>query len=136
MEPFTPWSNAAEREKKELEKSPVMKLIKSGDPKRLWDDCLEHESFIRSNTAHGIYREIPETFMYSEISDISQFCEFERFKWVMFRDKIAAYPHDRFRLGKFLGQSIDICPTLVAILIKQNGQVLHRFTYQALTQDE
>ena len=32
------------------------KLIKSGATQRLWGDCLELESYIRSNTAHGIYK--------------------------------------------------------------------------------
>ena len=40
-EPFTPWSNAAERKRKELKKGSGRKLIKSETPKRLWDDCLE-----------------------------------------------------------------------------------------------
>ena len=77
----------SKREVKELKKGSGRKLIKSGIPKRLWDDCLELESFIRSNTAHGIYKldgEVPETIMYSEMSDISQFCEFKWFAWVMF----------------------------------------------------
>ena len=85
--PFTPWLNAAKREIKELKKGSGRKLIKSGAPKRLWDDCLELESYIRSNTVHGIYKldgEVPETIMSGMILDISQFCEFEWFKWVMF----------------------------------------------------
>ena len=50
-EPFTPWLNAAKREIKELKKGLGRKLIKSGTSKRLWDDCLELESHIRSNAA-------------------------------------------------------------------------------------
>ena len=41
---FTPWLNVAEREIKVLKKGSSRKLIKSGAPKRLWDDCLELES--------------------------------------------------------------------------------------------
>ena len=44
MELFTPWPNAAKREIKELKKGSGRKLIKSGTPIRLWDDCLELES--------------------------------------------------------------------------------------------
>ena len=54
MEPFTSWSNAATREMKEQKKGSGKKLIKSSTPKKLWDGCLELESYIRSNTAHGI----------------------------------------------------------------------------------
>ena len=46
------------------------------------------------------------------------------------------YPNDHFRLGRYLGPSIDIVPALMVKIIKQNGHVLHRFTYHALAQDE
>ena len=78
-EPFTLWSNAAKREIKELKKGSGRKLIKSGTPKRLWDDCLKLESYIRSNTAHGIYKldaEVPEILLSNKMSEIIQFCEF------------------------------------------------------------
>ena len=64
-EEFTPWSNA-ERQVKGLKKGSGRKLIKSGTLKRLWKDCLELESYLRSNTAHGIYKlngEVPKTIM-------------------------------------------------------------------------
>ena len=47
-----------------------------------------------------------------------------------------AYPNDHFRLGRCLGQDISIDPALMAKIIKQNGQVLRKSMYQALTQDE
>ena len=84
-EPFTPWLNAAKREIKELNKDSGRKLMKSGTPKILWDHCLELESYIRSNIAHGIYKqdgEVLETMMSGKLSNISQFCEFEWFKKV------------------------------------------------------
>ena len=75
--------NGAEREIKELKKGFGRKLIKFGAPKRLWDDCLELESYKRSNTAHDIYKldgKVPETIMSDKALDISQFCEFEWFE--------------------------------------------------------
>ena len=56
------------------------KLLRSRAPKCLWDDCLILEAYIRSNTAHDIYKldgEVAKTVMSGETSDISQFCEFE-----------------------------------------------------------
>ena len=29
-------------------------MVRSGAPKRLWDDCLEREAYVRSLTAHDI----------------------------------------------------------------------------------
>ena len=39
LEPYTPWSNAAEREIKELKKVTGCKLLRSRAQKCLWDDC-------------------------------------------------------------------------------------------------
>ena len=92
-----------------------------------------------SNTACGIYKldgEVPETIMSGETSNISQFCELKWFEWVMFQDKTVPYPNDHFRLGRYLSLIIDIGPALMAEIIKENGQVIHRSTYQAQTQDE
>ena len=86
-EPFTSCSNAAKREVKDLKKGSDMKLIKSVVPKRFWDACLELEPYIRSNTAHCIYKlnaEVPRAIMSRAMSDISQLCEFEWFEWVIF----------------------------------------------------
>ena len=73
-EPFTPWSNAAKREIKNLKKGSGRKLVKSGAQKRLWNDCLELESYIKSNTAYGIYKldgEVPEMTISGELSILS-----------------------------------------------------------------
>ena len=77
-EPYSPWQNAAEGAIRELKKGAGRKMIKARSPKRLWDDCLELEAYIRSNTVHDIFIlnwEVPETIMSGETSDISQFCE-------------------------------------------------------------
>ncbi len=50
-EPYSPWQNAAEGNIRELKKGAGRKMIKSGSPKRLWDDCLVLELYIPSNTA-------------------------------------------------------------------------------------
>ena len=63
------------------------KLLQSRAPKHLWDDCLELESYIGSNTSHDIYKlngEESKTMTSDETSDISQLCELLWFKWAMF----------------------------------------------------
>ena len=130
-EPYSPWQNAAEGNIRELKKGAGRKMIKSGSPKKLWDDCLVLESYIRSNTAHDIYMlhgEVPETIMSGETSDISQFCEFEWYEWVKFRDSAVQFPEDSLVLGRYLGPSIDVGPALTAKILKQNGEVVHRST--------
>ena len=61
LEPYTPLSNAAEREMKELKKGAGCKLLKSRAPKQLWDNCIELEAYIRSNRStqgSNVWRDI------------------------------------------------------------------------------
>ena len=87
LKPYNPLSNASEKEIKELKKGAGHELLQSGALKHLWYDCLKLEAYIRSNTAHEIYKldgEVPKTVMSGEISNISQFCKLEWFQWIMF----------------------------------------------------
>ena len=52
----------------------------------------------------------------------------------MFCDETILYLNDYFKLGRYLGWSKYI--DLMEKIIKENGQVLHRPTYQALIQEE
>ena len=65
-----------------------------------------------------------------------KFCEFEWYEWVIFQDKTAMHLDDHFRLGRYLGLSIEIVPALIAMIIRENGQVLHRSMHWVLTQAE
>ena len=69
-------------------------MIKSTPHNRLWDDCLEFESYTQSNSIHCICKldeEVPITLMSKKTSYMSQFCELEWFKWVISWDEIAPY---------------------------------------------
>eukprot|EP00804_Cyclotella_cryptica_P013811 CCRYP_019426-RA/>CCRYP_019426-RA protein AED:0.46 eAED:0.46 QI:0/-1/0/1/-1/1/1/0/83 len=46
-EPYSPWSNSAEREIRELKKGAARKLTRSGAPRRLWCFALEYEAYVR-----------------------------------------------------------------------------------------
>lgn len=138
-EPYSPWMNSAEREIRELKKGAGRKLVKPSAPLTLWDDSLELESYIRSNTSHDIFKlegRVPETLMSGETSDISPFCEFAFYDWVMFRDQGVAFPGDPRTLGKYLGPSIDVGPAMTAKILKENGQVVDRSTLRRLTPAE
>jgi hypothetical protein len=138
-EPYSPWQNAAEGVILHLKQGAGRKMVKTQTPKKLWDDCLEMESMIRSNTAHDIYElggEVPETIMSGETSDISQLCELGWYEWCKFRDVAAPFPQDKMKLGRYLGPSVDIGPAMTAKVLKSNGQVIHTSTYRSLTPDE
>ena len=54
----------------------------------------------------------------------------------MIQDKTALNPDNHFELTNFLGPRIDVGPLLMTKISIGNSDVLHRFTYQALNQDE
>jgi hypothetical protein len=125
-EPYLPWQQAAKGCIRELKQGVSRKMIKTGAPKRLWDQCIELESLICSHTANDIYAtggEVPETMMKGGIDDISQICYFAWYDWVMFRNTVntIAFPDKRLTLGRYLGPAIDIGLALMAKILKQNG---------------
>ncbi len=114
-------------------------MVRAGAPKPFWADAIELEAYVCSNTAHDIYilqGEVPETVMSSETSDISQFCEFAFYDWIMFRDQPVAFPDDNPVLGQYLGPAIDVGPALTAKILKANGEIVYQSTYRALTDAE
>ncbi len=111
-------------------------MVRPGAPKPFWVDAIELEAYVHSNTAHGIFilqGEVPEIVMSGEMSDISQFCEFAFYDWIMFRDQPVAFPDDNPVLGCYFGPAIDVGPALTDKILKANGEVLYRSTYRALT---
>jgi hypothetical protein len=138
-EPYSPWSNYAELAIRELKKGCARKMLKAHVPKRLWDDCLEMEAYIRSHTYNGhplLKGETPETVVSGETADISEFAEHAFYDWVKFRDTVVAYPDNKLVLGRYLGPSVDIGPAMTAKILKETGHVANRSTFRALTQDE
>lgn len=101
-EPYIPSSNAAEAAIRELKKGVGQQMVRSKAPKRLWDDCLESEAYVRSLTAHEIYkldRQVPETIVNGETADISPFAIFKWYEWIMFRDTSVTVSRQQHNAG-------------------------------------
>jgi hypothetical protein len=84
---YSPWSNFAKLAIRELKKGCARKMIKASVPKRLWDECLEMESYIRSNTYNGhssLKGETPEMVMSGETADILEIAEHAFYNSVKF----------------------------------------------------
>ena len=138
-EPYTAFSNAAEGCIRELKRGTGRNMVRSGAPKRLWDDCLEREALVRSLTALDIYGldgQVPETVLKGETADISAAALFGWYEWVYFRDTSIPFPEDNMVLGRDLGPAIDIGPAMSRKILKQNGQTVVRSTVRSLTDDE
>ena len=54
----------------------------------------------------------------------------------MFLDETVPFPDEVLKLGLYLGSSIDINPAMIAKILTENGQVLHRSNYMPLTPEE
>ena len=132
-ETYYPWHNEAEGGIKELKRGASRKILKDRPPKRLWDDGVELDLQLQSHTSHNIHClniETPETIMSGETSDMSQFCELEWYEQIIFRDLAVSFPEDKMVLGRYLVPSIDIGPAMTVNILKSNGEVVHRSTYQ------
>ncbi len=65
-EPYSPWSNSAKHEIRELKKGAARKLTRSGVPLRLWCFSLDYEVCVQLHTTHDIYQldgRVPETIV-------------------------------------------------------------------------
>ena len=112
-------------------------MIKSGSLKRLWYHCLELEGLIRSHMELNIYkikREMPETVITGDTSDISTISSNGWYDWIKLYDPVCnSFPEDKYYNGRYLGLAIDISPALTQKILKMNGEVVRQSTYQSLT---
>ena len=138
-EPESLWKMAVEGGICELIRGLDRKMTKTKSPNVLWDDCLELEACILSNTDLDIFdmdKMTPETNMSVETSDITTFYEFWWYQWVYFRDTSVTFPGDKLVLKSYCGPSIDVGPALNYNILRKTGQQVHRSKYRALTPDE
>jgi hypothetical protein len=78
-DPHTPKSDAAEGSIRELKRGVGRKMVRYGAPKRLWDDCLVREAYVRSPTVLDIFSlegQVPDTIVKGHTSDIFLLAEY------------------------------------------------------------
>jgi hypothetical protein len=78
-EPYFLWQQAAEGCIRELKRGVSRKMIKTGSPRVLWDNCIELEVLICSSTSNNVYvtnGKVSETIMTGSTTNISHICEF------------------------------------------------------------
>jgi hypothetical protein len=139
--PYSPWSNAAEGAIRELKKGVARNMLQTMAPKCLWDNCAKLEAIIRSHTSHNICKldgQVPETLVTGSTANISEIAEFKWYQWVYFCDSttVGFFPDDKEILGRYLGPSTDIGPSMLAKMLKGNGQTVVQTTFRPLTDHE
>ena len=112
-EPHYPWQLQVWETIRDLKKGTGTKMVQSDSFKRIWDDTLEFDFYVRSHTALDVYMlqvEVPGTLMSGGTSDISQLCEHGFYDWVMFRDEPIQYSDENPVLGRYLRPEINVAP--------------------------
>lgn len=139
-DPHSPWQNRAEGEIRELKRLTARWLLRSQAPHKLWDECCELASLVRSHVAHDMYQlqgQVPETIMMGQTADISHICEFGWYQWVYVHDQSSKWPESTTTLGRYLGPtSPEHGNILLAKILISNGQVIRRNTFRHLRPDE
>jgi hypothetical protein len=78
-EPHTQSSNMGEGVVRELKKGVGRQLLRSGCAKRLWDDWIMREAYVRSHTSldiYGLEGQVPESNIKGETVDISTIADY------------------------------------------------------------
>jgi hypothetical protein len=108
---------------RELKKGVGRQMMRSGFPKRFWDDYIIREAYVRSHTSLGMYGlegQVSESKIKGETVDISTIAEYAWHEWVKFRDTAAKFPVSKIQLGRDLGAAIDIGPAMTRKILKKN----------------
>jgi hypothetical protein len=94
-EPHAQSSNMGEGDVRELKRGVGWQMLRYGCPKRLWDDCIIRESYVRSHTSlyiFGLEGQVPERKVKGETVEISTIALYAWYEWVKFRDTAAKFP--------------------------------------------
>jgi hypothetical protein len=110
--------------------------LRSACPKRLWDDCIIREAYVRSHTSldiFGLEGQVPESKVNGDTVDISTIAEYVWYEWVKFRHTAAKFPVSKIQLGRYLGAAID---TMACKILRKNGMVMYRTSLRPIIPDE
>ncbi|KAL7475679.1 hypothetical protein ACHAW6_001592 [Cyclotella cf. meneghiniana] len=130
-ESYSPWSNSADHEIREVKKGKARKLMWSGVPLRLWCLALEYELYVCLHTAYDIFqldKHVPVMVVLGKTTNISPFCEFGFWDWVKLWERGVAFPDNALVHGKYLGPSIDVGPAMSSWVMKANSELEDRLT--------
>jgi hypothetical protein len=99
-------------------------MVRLRAPKRLWDNCLEREAYVRTFTANNIYKlngQVPETIVSAKTTNILSLAQFKWYEWVMFHDTSVTYPNNAMVLRRDLCPAIDVDPAMTRTILEANG---------------
>jgi hypothetical protein len=138
-EPRTQSSNMGEGGVRELKRGVGRQMLRSACPKKLLDDCIIREAYVRSHNSldiFGLEGQVPEIKFKGETVDISTIPYYAWYESVKFQNTAAKFPVSKIQLGRYLFAAIDIDPTMARKIMKNNGQVIYMTYVRSLRPDE
>ena len=90
------------------------------------------EGYIRSHKTLGLYKlggETPEMHLKRETVGISEFAKFAWYNCILYLDGEISFPEDEMVLGKYLGLSEGVGPTMTAKILRPTGKVVYWPTF-------
>jgi hypothetical protein len=132
-------SNMGEGGVRELKRGVGRQIIRSGCPNRFLDDCIIREAYVRSHTyldIFGLEGQVPESKVKGETADISTISEYAWYEWVKIPDTASKFPVSNIQLGRDLGATTDMFPTMARKILEKNGSVIYRTSVRSLTSYE
>jgi hypothetical protein len=124
---------------RKLKRGVGRQILRSACPKKLWDDCIIREAYVRSRTSldiFGLEGQVPERKVKGETVDICTIEDYAWYEWVKFCDTTSKFPVSKIQLGRDLGAVIDIGPAMARKILKVSGQLMYQTSFRSLTPDE
>ena len=86
-----------------------------------------------SHTAYEIQGEVPETIMTGQTAEISNICEYDWYKCVIFRDNTTSYPYDKLTLGRYIFPATDVGSAMYYKILKSDCKIACSTAVRSLT---
>ena len=109
--PHSPRYNLAESSIREIKKSVVRLMRKSGAPRRLWNLCGEHVAAIRRMTASNIPNlqgKSSHEHATGRIPNITPHCSFGWYEPVEYWTPTMKFPEDKTSIGRWVGVALSL----------------------------
>jgi len=114
-------------------------MRETASPLSLWCYCIERRARIINAVTRNNFHlqgQVPHTKMTGQPCDISDICEFDWFKWCMYRIEGRKYPFQSERLGRVLGVAEHKGSAMSQWILTETGNVLPIQTLRSLTPAE
>ena len=137
--PHSPWMNLAEASVRAIKQGIQRATRRKRSPKRLWCYCGQWVAAVRRLTALDLPQldgRVPEEFVMGSTPDISPYAQFDWYEPVWYIMPEAKFPHEKKRLGRWLGIAEVSTDVMASFILTETGKVIVRKSIWAISVDE